>query len=764
MFRLHSLVLEIEFRAKSTVARAMSSAQFSVTRFSFENIIETRANYRLITMTEEEKSLEEADRQNPTKNEDLEQKPREKPPGKIIQHPCSSRRRVNNTNSNKESDNQERHTLSTFCTKCQYLFDHWHDASDNIVGKEFPFHSDISFMKSSGMDGCLLCSQFLGILGCGNLLQDSGINQAISSLLVIPRSNKYWEICLHQEKIESEILAFFMNTGKSRLGEDHMQIIELTKLDGDGPSVGISHENTSREALPLVKQWLYNCCMMHDRCSTIEKMFLPTRLIFIGDSLPRLMQATEIKGYPKYATLSHCWGKLKSLVLRQDNVETFATRIPQEALPQSFEDAIEVARSLDIDYLWIDSLCIIQNNDSDDWAKEAAQMSSIYGGSYLNIAATSAVDGSKGFLSNEYSCNSGFRARISTSHGDTSCICVPSNLYRDSISSSPLAQRGWVVQERLLAPRTVHFTSRQVFWECNGCVACEAFPVRLPDVFKYSEAYLRKRPLLEYSWKEIVQQYSRGSLTRSRDKIVAISGISRAAQHTQRFGYLAGLWRSNLIFQLCWKRTSNIAPPPVEYRGPSWSWVSVDSGVTLVSGPLDSDTTKSTTLYAQVVDTYVGLAGPDPFGEVSSANLYLNCKALYPISSSAELPDSSGSVYMMAWGIYIRATISLDSSGRNRKRPLYLLPIMSRVVDILDYSIPSMINGEVEGLLLEPTEISPGCYQRVGHFILECDKYTKSAQHLFFAEILEANPISPSHYSEIQREADGAIKHIITLI
>jgi hypothetical protein len=125
--------------------------------------------------------------------------------------------------------------------------------------------------------------------------------------------------------------------------------------------------------------------------------------------------------------------------------------------------------------------------------------------------------------------------------------------------------------------------------------------MHLPDVFERSQAYLRKRPLLEYSWKEIVQQYSRGSLTRSRDKIVAISGLSRAAQDTQRFGYLAGLWRSSLIFRLCWHRTSDIAPPPVEYRGPNWSWVSVDSGVTLVSGPWDSDTTNSTTLYAQVI-------------------------------------------------------------------------------------------------------------------------------------------------------------------
>jgi hypothetical protein len=202
----------------------------------------------------------------------------------------------------------------------------------------------------------------------------------------------------------------------------------------------------------------------------------------------------------------------------------------------------------------------------------------------------------------------------------------------------------------------------------------------------------------------------------------------------------------------------------MEYRGPSWSWISVDSGVTLVSGPRDSDTTKSTTLYAQVVDAHVGLTGPDPFGEVFSANLYLNCRILHPINSSTELPDSFGSVYMTAWGIYIRANIKFDSSGRDRKRPLYLLPIMSRVVSILDYSTQGMVNGEVEGLLLEPTESSLWCYRRVGHFILECDEYTKSAQHLFFAAILEAKPLSPSHYSEIQQEADGAIKQIITLI
>jgi hypothetical protein len=189
----------------------------------------------------------------------------------------------------------------------------------------------------------------------------------------------------------------------------------------------------------------------------------------------------------------------------------------------------------------------------------------------------------------------------------------------------------------------------------------------------------------------------------------------------------------------------------------------VDSGVTLVSGPRDSDKTKSTTLYAQVVDAHVGLTGADPFGEISSANLYLNCRILYSINSSTELPDSSGFVYMTAWGIYIRADINFDSSGRDVKRPLYLLPIMSRVVDILDYSTRSMINGKVEGLLLEPAESSPGCYRRVGHFIIECDGYTKSDQHLFFAAMLEANPLSPSHYSEIEQEADGTIKHIITL-
>jgi hypothetical protein len=172
---------------------------------------------------------------------------------------------------------------------------------------------------------------------------------------------------------------------------------------------------------------------------------------------------------------------LKFLTLSQYNLNSSTTRISSEALSQTFRDAIEVVRSLGLDYIWIDSLCIIQDKDSDDWTKESSKMSQVYGSSYLNLTATAGVDGSRGFAAKEFdlSCNFSFTARGKVGNEDRLFQCVPRSLYQDSISSAPLNIRGWVVQERILAPRTVHFSDTELFGECIERTACESFPERL---------------------------------------------------------------------------------------------------------------------------------------------------------------------------------------------------------------------------------------------------------------------------------------------
>lgn len=151
------------------------------------------------------------------------------------------------------------------------------------------------------------------------------------------------------------------------------------------------------------------------------------------------------------------------------------TEIPPGALTQTFRDAIKVAQALGIDY--IDSLCIIQDKDSDDWSIESARVSEIYGNSYLNIAATNAQDGSQGLLQvGKKHRNNSFRAWEYTENGQArlSYHCVSARMYDHSMMQAPLMQRAWVVQERLLQTHCP-FYSNQVFWECKQKTACEAF-------------------------------------------------------------------------------------------------------------------------------------------------------------------------------------------------------------------------------------------------------------------------------------------------
>lgn len=127
----------------------------------------------------------------------------------------------------------------------------------------------------------------------------------------------------------------------------------------------------SQDALPLAKRWLNQCEANHKLCNTLPVAatpFTPTRLLFVGDSVPRLRSCSASdRAIPvRYAALSHCWGFLNDpICLTTDNLVAFQKEIPQSALCKTFRDAIDVTKSLGLDFLWIDSLCIIQNDSED---------------------------------------------------------------------------------------------------------------------------------------------------------------------------------------------------------------------------------------------------------------------------------------------------------------------------------------------------------------------------------------------------------------
>lgn len=176
--------------------------------------------------------------------------------------------------------------------------------------------------------------------------------------------------------------------------------------------MGPINNSGSSEALQKVKSWLHDCIHQHAMCRLDDKtkrpeapdVVLPRRLIDLnvdGTEGCRLIASAGLDSKCKatYAALSHCWGSFQPLSTRGKNIKDHLADSRWNWLPRTFQDAIIVCRSLSIRYLWIDSLCIHQDDD-DDWRQESARMGSIYLGAYITIAATGAPNATAGlFLS-----------------------------------------------------------------------------------------------------------------------------------------------------------------------------------------------------------------------------------------------------------------------------------------------------------------------------------------------------------------------------
>jgi hypothetical protein len=268
-------------------------------------------------------------------------------------------------------------------------------------------------------------------------------------------------------------------------------------------------------------------------------------------------------------------------------------------------------------------------------------MSEVYGNSTLNIAATHAKDGNGGlFIMRDTSFMS---ARyLIESRGGKLYDLRDNKLYDRCINDAPLASRAWTIQERFLAPRTIHFTSEQMFYECNQLLACETWPEGLPnrDEDDLGRNYLSVTDTAKFpkavddeGWVRIIDQYSKAQLTFGKDKLTAFSGITRLFGDRTGNEYFAGLCRKNLERQLCWSRNVYISNADRgwnsignAYRAPSWSWASIDEPVRWYSYTSLNilDIEKSDPLI-QVINVTVYPAGKDPLGELVGAHLKLRC-------------------------------------------------------------------------------------------------------------------------------------------
>jgi Heterokaryon incompatibility protein (HET) len=262
---------------------------------------------------------------------------------------------------------------------------------------------------------------------------------------------------------------------------------------------------------------------------------------------------------------SHCWGSHPIEVLTLERLEQFSRDIPTTDMAKTFVDAVEVVRALSLQYIGIDSLYILQDSQ-DDWLREAAVMGDGYKHLWCNIAAPRFSDSLSGLFSpRDPDLVKPFAIEISWIGGvrNGTNVCQHSNLWKREVEQAPLNNRGWVCQERYLAPRVLYFSKTQLFWECGELEASEAWPHGIPPLVKTDKFKRRhissveqsesKRHLSELGkWGNIVSSYCFSQLTREDGKLIAIAGIAAEVQKVLNDDYLAGHWRQQLAYQLSW--------------------------------------------------------------------------------------------------------------------------------------------------------------------------------------------------------------------
>ena len=318
-------------------------------------------------------------------------------------------------------------------------------------------------------------------------------------------------------------------------------------------------------------------------------------MLDIGDRESSTIKLHKTHGLSaRYACLSHCWGGHTPLRLLQGNLALFEDDLPHGKLPKTFQDAIKYCRLLGLRYLWIDSLCIIQDS-TEDWRIESLKMAQYYSQCVICVAATQGANGTAGLI--PFATPMPPKMLRGSAGGKSFSFYFRQRtvdvLHEEDGASKPLPllTRAWVYQERLLAPRVIHFGPAELVFECRQDTLCECGSARRRafmgshGVGVPSLAFGTSTPVKDAldgteTWRSMAEEYAELALTFQADKLPAFSGLAqfvqaRALQGSVPLGrYLAGIWERSLVKDLTWNTKGALVARAKEYVAPSWSWMS----------------------------------------------------------------------------------------------------------------------------------------------------------------------------------------------
>jgi hypothetical protein len=447
--------------------------------------------------------------------------------------------------------------------------------------------------------------------------------------------------------------SFMLGTYHGELHDVYMRCHQLMHPDRD-PQTGAFNGNIIAREIPVrandnvfkAKQWLQTCLHIHTECREFHANTVrdphqrPTRVLEITSKGLRLRCDMQAQSF-EYLVLSYMWGTnhTQQLRLLQANLQAFQREIPRAKFEASdiYKEAIRVTLALGYRYLWIDSLCIIQDSDP-DWDYEACRMAIVYGNAVCNLA----------FLFPPH-----YSPAKPTTRDDprvwNPCILRPATSSRPGVyiehmktelrndfqnderytdwlvqRNWPLFNRAWTFQEYLLSPRTLLIGHKNLMWQCSTLFYDELLgPIAQPQdttptdpkrgkdrgksrYFPSSIRLIKKATsfsdpaVLSFmqDWQNVVNEYRSRSLSCSKDRIIAFAGIARAFSTLGKLTYLGGLWKEVLPIALLWYMDRK--PPPlvrrenqmpkgelplstwtlevsetVAHTAPSWSWFSI---------------------------------------------------------------------------------------------------------------------------------------------------------------------------------------------
>ncbi|KAF2181369.1 HET-domain-containing protein, partial [Zopfia rhizophila CBS 207.26] len=350
-----------------------------------------------------------------------------------------------------------------------------------------------------------------------------------------------------------------------------------------------------------VNGWLSKCDSKHKQCQMLNPPKLPTRVIDVSiDESQENVRLVAKDSAARYAALTYCWGK-SNFTVTTDTIEECMKRLPIAKMPRIIQDGIICTRRIGIQYLWVDSLCILQDSETDK-AYELSRMADYYHKAYLTISAALSCDSNDGFL---------YEREAASAVPQWPILYLPIR--------NPITSRGWTLQEHLLSPRLLIYGTLDVYWSCSTTTLRKDSEF---DRFHCNDDGTSVKALGNFKmWKEIVEEFSCMALTNPHDRLPALSALAMKFNQGTEDIYMAGIWSRWLVRSLAWTSTEPEKSIRQDWVAPCWSWASLDGRVEFLIGSATHRDDSITELVEVIECSTIPNFDSTRYGEVRTSKL-----------------------------------------------------------------------------------------------------------------------------------------------